>query len=181
MKALHFHLPRDGWPQTLCQALSDKLPPRPGPWEPPLGLFALILWLATLKPPWANRALKLLTIPVVYTLLPPLALLDLITTLYQGVCFPIYGMEPVKRGEFLVMDRYHLPYLDGMQKLNCLYCEYANGVIAYTREVASRTEAYWCPIKHQHRIHEPHPRYQTFADYGDETGFHHRYKEQRYG
>jgi hypothetical protein len=38
---------------------------------------------------------------------------------------------------------------------------YANGVFAYVREVGSRTEQYWCPIKHARRVlgvHAARPR-----------------------
>ena len=37
--------------------------------------------------------LSLLTAPVIYSLLLPLVLLDLWVTLYQSICFPIYGMH----------------------------------------------------------------------------------------
>jgi hypothetical protein len=39
------------------------------------------------------------------------------------------------------------------------------------REVASRTEVYWCPIKHARRVLGPHPHYQGFADFGDADAF----------
>jgi hypothetical protein len=70
-----------------------------------------------------------------------------------------------------VLDRAHLSYLNAIEKLNCVYCGYANGLIAYVREVASRTEQYWCPIKHAVRTRSPHARYRTFLDYGDAAGF----------
>jgi hypothetical protein len=40
-------------------------------------------------------------------------------------------------------------------------------LIAYVREIAGRTEQYWCPIKHARRVIGAHPGYSTFADYGD--------------
>jgi len=33
------------------------------------------------------------------------------------------------------MDRHHLAYLNVIEKLNCEYCGYANGVFAYVREI----------------------------------------------
>jgi hypothetical protein len=54
-----------------------------------------------------------------------------------------------------------------VQKLNCLYCSYANGVLAYAIEFASRTEQYWCPIQHQSDPPSPHKRYRLFIAYGD--------------
>ncbi|WP_271223801.1 hypothetical protein, partial [Streptosporangium carneum] len=64
-------------------------------------------------------------------------------------------------------DRHKLPYLNVIQKLNCLYCAYANGVLAYVAEIASRTEQYWCPIKHAARVTGTHRRYDGFLEYGD--------------
>mgnify|MGYP003714603975 FL=1 len=58
-------------------------------------------------------------------------------------------------------------YLNGIEKLNCVYCGYANGMIAYVREIAGRTEQYWCPIKHARRSADPHDHFEAFIDYGD--------------
>jgi hypothetical protein len=55
-----------------------------------------------------------------------------------------------------VFDRYHLAYLNVLEKLNCAY---ANGLIAYVREIAGRTEQYWCPIKHARRVIGAHSHY----------------------
>jgi hypothetical protein len=123
--------------------------------------------------------LALLTAPVIYALIVPLAAMDLAASLYQWVCFPIWGMRRVRRGEFLVIDRHYLGYLNGIQKLNCVYCGYANGVIAYAREIAARTEQYWCPIKHARRVPAPHRRYRDFLDYGDGEGFSERLDDYR--
>ena len=115
--------------------------------------------------------LSLLTAPVVYSLLLPFALLDLWVTLYQWVCFPIYGMPRVPRRRYFTVDRHKLAYLNRIEKLNCTVCSYANGLIAYVREVAARTEQYWCPIKHARAIPAPHQRYHVFPDYGDAHGY----------
>ena len=66
-----------------------------------------------------------------------------------------------------MIDRQHLAYLNSIEKLNCVYCGYANGVFAYTREIAGRPEQYWCPIRHAKRVRAPHARYRHFVDYGD--------------
>jgi hypothetical protein len=58
-------------------------------------------------------------------------------------------LSPADATEFLhPIDRQRLGHLNAIEKLNCIYCGYANGVIAFAREVARRTEQYWCPIKH---------------------------------
>jgi len=113
----------------------------------------------------------LVTAPAVYALIAPLVMLDLWVAAYQLICFPIWGLARVRRADYVVIDRQHLAYLNGVEKLNCMYCGYANGLIALVREVASRTEQYWCPIKHAMRIRDPHPRYSRFADYGDADDF----------
>jgi hypothetical protein len=98
-------------------------------------------------------------------------LLDLLVCLYQAVCFPIYGIPPVRRRDYLVFDRAHLAYLNAIEKINCAYCSYGNGLIAFVREVVARTEEYWCPIKHARRILDAHPRYRGFADFGDAESY----------
>lgn len=103
--------------------------------------------------------LVVLTAPVIYALIVPFVLLDLFVTFYQAVCFPVYGIPKVRRGDYLVFDRYHLGYLNVLEKINCAYCSHANGLIAYVREIAGRTEQYWCPIKHAKRVIGAHPRY----------------------
>ncbi|MDE3114055.1 MAG: hypothetical protein KGL26_00510, partial [Pseudomonadota bacterium] len=95
--------------------------------------------------------LTVLTAPVIYAMVAPIALLDLWVTVYQHICFRAYGIARVRRGDYVVVDRQHLAYLNGIEVFNCLYCGYANGVIAYAREIAGRTELYWCPIKHARR------------------------------
>ena len=126
-----------------------------------------------------TRLLVVLTAPVIYSVIFPLALLDLVVTLYQTICFPVYGIPKVRRGDHIVIDRQNLAYLNGLQKLNCVYCGYANGLLGFVREVAARTEAYWCPIKHAKRVAEPHSRYVGFVDFGDEVAFQQRVEIQR--
>ena len=90
---------------------------------------------------------------------------------YQAICFRAYRLPRVRRSDYLVFDREALAYLNWIERLNCWFCEYANGVAAYVREIASRTEQYWCPIKHALKITNPHKRYQAFVDYGDADGY----------
>ena len=82
----------------------------------------------------------------------PIALLDLWASVYQWVCFPVYGISRVRRSAYVVIDRQHLAYLNAIEKLNCVYCGYGNGVFAYVREIAGRTEQYRCPIRHARRV-----------------------------
>jgi len=117
------------------------------------------------------RPLVALTAPLIYAGWIPFLLLDLFVTLFQTFCFPIYRIRKVRRADYLVFDRADLPYLNLIEKFNCFYCSYGNGVAAYTREVAARTEQYWCPIKHARRIHAAHGVYPTFFEHGDAEAF----------
>lgn len=116
--------------------------------------------------------LVVLTAPLIYSLIVPFTLMDLAVSLFQAVCFRVYGIPQVQRGRYLIFDRAGLGYLNLLEKLNCAYCSYANGVIGYVREVAARTEQFWCPIKHARRVIGAHPRYAVFAEYGDDQGYH---------
>jgi len=118
-----------------------------------------------------TRFLVALTAPVIYAGWIPFLLMDFFVTLYQAICFPVYRIPKVKRSEYIVFDREDLPYLNAIEKFNCFYCSYGNGVAAYTREVAARTEQYWCPIKHARRIKAAHDHYPKFFDYGDAEAF----------
>ena len=54
-----------------------------------------------------------------------------------------------------------------LERLNCVYCGYVNGLIAYIQEIAARSEQYFCPIKHARTIGDIHSRYKNFLEYGD--------------
>ena len=113
----------------------------------------------------------ILTAPVIYSCIFPLVLLDLFLTVYQTICFPIYGITKVRRGDCFVFDRTHLGYLNVVEKFNCAYCSYGNGVATYFREIIGRTEQYWCPIKHARRALHAHPYYHGFTDFGDAEAY----------
>ncbi len=113
----------------------------------------------------------LLTAPVIYAMIFPLTFLDITITIYQHICFRVYGIPRVRRKDFIVIDRHNLAYLNILEKLNCTYCGYSNGLIAYSREIISRTEDHWCPVRHAQIIRDPHHYYQRFFAFGDGKGF----------
>jgi len=115
--------------------------------------------------------LSVLTAPVIYALFVPILLLDVSITVYQHICFRAYGIKRVKRSNYFVFDRAHLAYLNLIEKINCAYCSYGNGVMAYGREVVARTEQYWCPIKHARKMMAAHPYYTGFVDFGDAQSY----------
>jgi hypothetical protein len=114
---------------------------------------------------WRGDIPTLLTAPVIFVLL------DAWVSVYQAVCFRAWGIARVRRRSYFAFDRHKLAYLNGIEKLNCMFCSYANGLIAYVREVAARTEQYWCPIHHARRLRHPHERYEGFAAYGDPAAY----------
>ena len=113
----------------------------------------------------------ILSAPLIYGMAIPLLILDASFSLYQHVCFRIYGIPRVRRADYLVIDRQHLDYLNVIEKLNCVYCGYGNGLIEYVREITARTEQYWCPIKHAIRTLDSHARSQRFFHYGDAEAY----------
>jgi len=113
----------------------------------------------------------ILTTPFIWMCIFPVVLMDITISLYQAICFPIYGIPKVKRQDYIVFDRQYLNYLNLIEKINCAYCSYVNGLFGYLQEIAGRTEQLWCPIKHAKRIKNLHSRYQKFIEYGDAKTF----------
>jgi hypothetical protein len=113
----------------------------------------------------------LLAAPLIYSLFVPFVLLDFWVSLYQAVCFRVWGLRRVRRRDFFAIDRHRLAYLNAIEKVNCMYCSYATGLIAYVREIGARTEQYWCPIRHARRVRGAHERHGHFVPYGDARGY----------
>jgi hypothetical protein len=115
--------------------------------------------------------LYVLTAPIIYGLIIPAIILDISVTLYQTINFRVYKIALVKRSDYIVFDRGYLAYLNILEKINCLYCSYFNGLMAYVSEVSARTEQFWCPIKHAKKIAYRHSKYNKFLSYGDAKSF----------
>ncbi len=126
-----------------------------------------------------SRFLVVATTPVIWMCALPIFLCDIIGSVYQAICFPIYGIPTVDRREYIAFDRSHLSYLNFAEKFNCEYCAYANGILAYFTEIAARTEQHWCPIKHANCVKCSHSRYKKFVDYGDAEGYRAHVEEVR--
>jgi hypothetical protein len=126
----------------------------------------LLIWFFTVRPK------NFLTMPAIYGMLFPLALFDLCISLYQLACFPIYGITRVKRANYILIDRQYLAYLNIIEKVDCMYCGYAVGMMAYASEILARTEQYFCPIKHARKMLGTHARYAHFLGYGEADDFH---------
>lgn len=125
------------------------------------------------------RPINIITAPIIYGMLIPILAFDLMITFYQFSCFPIYKIAKVRRSKYIVFDRHHLLYLNIFERAHCLYCSYANGLLAYTREILARTEQYFCPIKHARKALGTHARYRYFLDYGNAENYHQHLENYR--
>ena len=122
---------------------------------------------------------NLIGTPFIWSVLIPLVLLDIVIEIYHRICFPLYHLPIVRRSTYIKFDRYKLPYLKWWEKMGCLYCDYANGLLRYSTAIASETEKYWCSIRHEkdpNYIEPEHHKY--FIEYGDEKSY--RLLEENY-
>lgn len=121
----------------------------------------------------------IISAPFIYSVVVPIFFIDISVTIYQHICFRLYGIPRVKRSKYLVIDRHRLEYLNALEKLNCMYCGYGNGVVSYVREIIARTEQYWCPIKHANKIIDSHSWTKNYVDYGDAKAYREKLVELR--
>ncbi len=118
-----------------------------------------------------SRILNAFIAPVIYSMIIPALIMDIFVSIYQFICFPVYGIVKVKRADHIMFDRYKLGYLNWIEKFNCCYCSYFNGLASYVQEIAARTEKYWCPIKYASKHANFHDHYKDFFDYGDADSY----------
>ena len=118
-----------------------------------------------------TRLLVILSSPLIYGCVLPFLLLDASVALFQFVCFPIYGIPRVPRKEYLVFDRGALAYLNAIEKIGCIYCSYANGLLGLITEIAARAEQHFCPIKHARRLATTPSRYPKYLPYGNARAY----------
>ena len=114
----------------------------------------------------------LLSAPFIFAMIVPLVILDIGIEIYHRICFPLYGIAYGSRSKYISLDRMKLSYLDGMEKVFCAYCSYANGLLPYSAKIAGETEKYWCGIRHPEKkdFIEP-PHHKDFLPNGDEAAF----------
>jgi len=123
--------------------------------------------------------LHLLSSPLIYAMIIPALFLDLILFIYLQVIFRIYKFKMIKRSDYILFDRQYLGYLNPIEKFNCMYCSYFNGLMQYAAAIASRTELYFCPIKHAKKIAYKHEHYDDYLLYGDEEDYQEKLKTLR--
>lgn len=113
-----------------------------------------------------------LSTPFIYAVLIPAFVLHFFVEVYHQIGFRLYRIPRVDRHQYFIFDRIHLPYLNWVEKINCVYCSYFNGLMGYVREIAARTERFWCPIKHARQRAQAHRHYGDFNDYLDGKEYH---------
>ncbi|MEI7511796.1 MAG: hypothetical protein WCJ84_06595 [Candidatus Peregrinibacteria bacterium] len=121
----------------------------------------------------------LLSAPFIYGMIIPAVFFHFALEIYHQVCFRLYHIPRLHWKEYFIFDRNHLSYLNGLEKANCWYCSYFNGLVAYAREIAGRTERFWCPIKNAQYRKDPHSQYPHFVEYLEGAEFRKKKQELR--
>ena len=120
---------------------------------------------------WSWRLRNLLSVPLIYGMAVPMAVYHVFLEIYHQGAFRLYAIPRVPMREYFRFDRHGVAGLGGMQKLQCFYCAYANGLAAYSREIIARTERYWCPMQHREPPADRHGHYDRFLPYGKGEAF----------
>ncbi len=131
--------------------------------------------IGVLKTIWPISWKYVFSLPFIYGMFLPTVIFSICLEIYHQVCFRIYGIPLVNKKEFFVYDRQLLPYLNWLEKFNCLYCSYINNVVRYAVEIGGRTERFWCPIKYARHIEHTHSQYPKFVGYLDAENFRKRW------
>jgi hypothetical protein len=121
----------------------------------------------------------LVSIPFIYGMIIPGLFFHICLEIYHQICFRIYGIPLVKSGDYFIYNRRLLPYLNWIEKFNCVYCSYFNNLLQYAVEISGRTERYWCPIKYATHLTNTHSQYDKFADYLDAKTFREKWEGLR--
>ena len=130
----------------------------------------------TPKRRWYRR----IALPFILIIIIPLIIFDVFLEIYHRICFPLYQIKTIKRNNYIKIDRHKLSYLKFMNKLFCIYCGYANGLLNYAVRIAGDTERYWCAIKHENSKNFKQPEHhKEFLEYGDKKTFDKKYNNKK--
>jgi len=121
----------------------------------------------------------IVTIPFIYGIIIPGLIFHLFLEIYHQVCFRVYGIPRVKAKDYFIYNRKLLPYLNWIEKFNCIYCSYFNNLLQYAIEISGRTERYWCPIKYATKVTHTHSQYNKFVGYLDAKDFREKWQDLR--
>jgi hypothetical protein len=119
----------------------------------------------------SSHVAHIISAPIIWSLIIPFIFLDICVEIYHHICFPLYELPLVKRSKYIIFDRYKLDYINGLQKTNCTYCAYVNGLLRYITEIGAETEHYWCAIRHAKKDAVYPDHHKDFIPYGDKTAY----------
>lgn len=120
------------------------------------------------------------TLPFIYFAVFPMILMDFWVEMYHRVCFYFYRIPYVNRAKYIKIDRQKLSYLGVLQKINCVYCGYANGLVKYWTQIFAETESYWCGIQHEKDGNYIAPDHHVdFVPYNDPLAYREKYSDKR--
>lgn len=111
------------------------------------------------RPPIRGILRLIASVPFIYAVAIPVLLLDFTVTLYQKICFPLFGIPNIRRSDYVLFRRVPIAGLNIFDHFNCYYCSYTNGVLRYAQQVAAATERMWCPIRQHRRPDGKHPEH----------------------
>jgi hypothetical protein len=100
------------------------------------------------KPVTMGIVLRVVSAVVITSMIIPLLFVDAFCSFYHAVYFRLNEIPLIPRKKYIIIDRGRLLKLNWVQRWNCIYCDYANGLIAWTKAVINTTEIYNCAIKH---------------------------------
>lgn len=128
---------------------------------------------------YTNKRIRhILSFPFAWAMVIPFIFLDIMLYIYQQVVFYLYDLDYIKRSKYIKIDRHKLSYLDPIEKVNCAYCGYSNGLMAYASAIVAQTELYWCGIKHEKDPEFIEPSHHSkFLEYNDKKSFIDKYKK----
>ncbi len=92
--------------------------------------------------------LHTISAPFIYGVGVSLFFMHICLEIYHQIAFRLYGIDLVDGQKYIKFDRYKLAKLTLLQKINCWYCSYINGLLPYAVAISAETEKYWCGIKH---------------------------------
>lgn len=116
----------------------------------------------------APLLLQIIASIIIYLIAIPMILMHVSLFLYQEIYFHIYDIPKVRFRDYITFDRGILKNLNMLQRLNCMYCAYANALAAWFKALVNQTETYSCAIKnHAQKLGQEHQK--EFYEYKDFT------------
>lgn len=120
---------------------------------------------------------SILSILFIWGMLIFFMIFDIVLEIYLQICFRIFKLQIVDRSKYIKIDRHKLDYLSVPDKMRCMYCGYANGLLADAVKITADTEKYWCAVKHEKDENFEEPAHQKdFVEFGNEVEFTSRFK-----